>query len=291
MAQETLEQTQRRLGLSTAPVTNARTARQHAPLVVPAAPTLNPKGAARIFAVLAGIVVLCLVGYNVVQSIADSTVADDEWTNYPGTYFADSDDILAGMSLEAMQADADELVVELKDELDGYGFEWSTYTEASSYTSSNGYGGDSMLTSFSSDVAVGAVRIDDEDARADIIAIFERVMSTRPDTTVVFSNDEITDDDAEYFFGSSDRDAQAMWSAWSYGDDSNQLQADLDVFDATVPTGDEFGTNYWVPDETSDTLFVRIMVRGQDLLSEADRDEFTAALEAYEGQDKPPYRG
>ena len=60
MAQETLEQTQRRLGLSSAPVTNARTARQFSAQVVPTAGRSNGRGA-----VIAGVAVASILAVGI----------------------------------------------------------------------------------------------------------------------------------------------------------------------------------------------------------------------------------
>jgi hypothetical protein len=291
MAQETLEQTQRRLGLSTGPVTNARTARQFSAQVVPTQKPLNARGALRTWAVVGGVVALGILGFNVVQGLAEGGVVGDKWTTYPGSYFVSTDEVLDGPSLEESMADGDGVIEQLQAELAAYGFEWSVSSPGSSYLSSNGYGGDSMLYSYSSDILVGSTTRDDPQAREDIIAIFDTVMSSRPETTVVFSNDEIDGEDAVYFFGSENRDQQALWSAWTYTDAFNGLAVDIDVFDSTVPTEDDFGSTYWVEQDASGTLFVRLRTSASNLLSEDDRAAFIAAVEPYEDETKPDYRG
>lgn len=291
MAQETLEQTQRRLGLSSGPVTNARTARQFSAQVVPTQKPINARGALRTWAVVGGAVVLAIIGYNVVQILPEASVVSDEWTNYPGSYFVTTDEVLDGESLEQSMAEGDAVVDQLQAELAAYGFEWSVDTEGDSYHSGNGYGGDSMLYSYSSDVLVGSATVDDPQARESIIATFERVMSSRPDTTVVVSNDEIEGEDAVYFFGSEDRDEQALWAAWTYTESFSGLAVDIDVFDRSVATEDDFGSAYWVEEDATGTLFVRLRTSASYLLAEGDRDAFLAALEPYEDELKPEYRG
>ena len=291
MAQETLEQTQRRLGLSSAPVTNARTARQFSAQAVPTQKPINTRGALRTWAVVGGAVVLGIVGYNVVQALPEAGVVTDEWTDYPGSYFTTTDEVLNGDTLEQSMADGDAVVAQLQSELADYGFEWSVGTEGASYHSGNGYGGDSMLYSYASDILVGSATLNDPDAREDIIATFNRVMSARPDTTVVFSNDEIDGEDAVYFFGSENREQQALWSAWTYTESFTGLAVDIDVYDSTVPTEEDFGSTYWVEEDATGTLFIRLRTSASYLLSEGDRDSFIDAVAPYEDETKPEYRG
>jgi len=291
MAQETLEQTQRRLGLSSGPVTNARTTRQFSAKAVPTQRPINARGALRIWAVVAGVVLVGIVAYNVVQDLPEASVVSDEWTNYPGSYFTTTDEVLNGDSLEQSMADGGALIEQLQAELVDYGFTWSVDPSGASYPSSNGYGGDSMLYNYSSDIVVGSSTVHDPDARQQIIAIFDRVMAGRPDTTVVLSNDEIEGEDAVYFFGSEDRDQQAVWSAWTYTEAFNGLAVDIDVYDSTVPTQEDFGSGYWVDEDATGTLFIRLRTSASYLLSESDRDRFIAAVEPYEDETKPDYRG
>ena len=291
MAQETLEQTQRRLGLSSGPVTNARTARQFSAQAVPTAGRSGGRGAVVAGAVVAGILALGIVGYVVSQGVAEVVPVADEWTSYPGSYFVTTDEVLDGQSLEQAKAEGDALIGQLQAELAAFGFEWRVDTPGSTNPSSNGYGGDSMLHNFTSDTLVGTSSIDDPQAREKIIAIFSGVMSARPETTVVFSNDDVDGEDAVYFFGSEDRSQQAVWSAWTFTDAFNGLAVDIDVFDSTVPTDDGFGSTYWVGENPDGTLFVRLRAAASYLLAEGDRDSFVTALAPYEDETKPDYRG
>ena len=291
MAQETLEQTQRRLGLSAAPVTNARTARQFSAQAAPAQKPINGRGALRTWAVVGGLAVVGPVAYTVVQAVPESSVVSDEWTDYPGSYFVTTEEVLEGDSLEQSMADGAAVIEQLQAELADYGFEWKVDASGDSFSASNGYGGDSMLYNYTSDTVVGSTSVDDPGAREQIIAIFNAVLTSRPETTVVFSNDEIDGDDAVYFFGSEDRDEQALWSAWSYTDTFNGLAVDIDVYDSTVPTEEDFGSTYWVEEDATGTLFVRLRTSASYLLSESDRDRFIAAVEAYDDETKPDYRG
>lgn len=291
MAQETLEQTQRRLGLSSGPVTNARTARQFSAQAVPTQKPVTARGALRTWAVVGGAVVLGIVGYNVVQALPEAGIVGDAWTDYPGSYFTTTDEVLGGDSLEQTMADGNAVIEQLQAELTDYGFEWSVDPSGDSHHASNGYGGDSMLYNYTSDIVIGSSTVDDPDAREQIIAIFAQVMSARPETTVVFSNDEIDGDDAVYFFGSENREQQALWSAWTYTDAFNGLAVDIDVYDSTVPTEDDFGSAYWVAEDATSTLFIRLRTSASYLLSESDRDRFVAAVEPYEDETKPDYRG
>lgn len=291
MAQESLEQTQRRLGLSTAPVTNERTTRQYSPTPAPPTPPVNARGAFRIAVALAVVIAAIVVGVNVFESVAQQRAVDDQWAAYPGAYFIESDDVLASDSLEETRSKGEALITELQGELAAYGFEWSVEYEGDVSATSNGYGGDSMLYDYSGDTIIGESSVTDPAARENIIRIFGELLAARDGSTIVIDNDEVDGDDAVTQFGSADRDAQAAWSAWSYSEQFSSLQGDIGVFDATVPTDEQFGGDYWVPDEATGSLFVRLHVTAYYLLSEDDRAAFIAALEPFEGQVKPPYRG
>jgi hypothetical protein len=293
---ESLEETQRRLGLSTEPVTGTRVARQrmnrqYSPTPAPTVPPVNARGALRIAVAIGVIAAIGVVGYNVAQTLPQLGLASDAWTTYPGTYFEDSDYVLASDSLEATTEKGDALLAELQGQLAAYGFEWSVEYPSEAYRASNGYNGDSMLYNYSSETIIGAVQSDDPAARENIIRIFGEVMSMADSPNVVIDNDETDGDDAIERFGSDRRDAQALWSTWSYSEHFSGLQGDLSVFDATVPTAEQFDGDYWVPEDVAGTLVVRMQVSASYLLSEGDRAAFIAALEPYEGETKPEYRG
>ena len=292
MAQETLEQTQRRLGLSTAPVTHGRTMRQHSPMPTPSAPPpVNARGAFRIAVAIGVMAAIGVVGYTVFQTPPQTAIDDDQWTDYPGTYFETDEQVLANDSLETTQQNGDDLIAELQNELADYGFEWSTEYPSDAYHPDNGYHGQSMLYNYSSASLIGAAQVSDPEARQNIIRIFSELLSARGDSTIVIENDTAQGIDAQQRFGSELRDTQAIWSAWSQYEHLTELSGNISVFDATVPTADEFDGDYWVPDDATGTLFVRLSVGAYFLLSDDDREAFIAALQPYEGQTKPGYGG
>ena len=284
MAQESFEDTQRRLGLTPVAASPSEV-RVGGPT-----PTPSRSRAGRVVAIVAGLAVLGAGAFAASQFLPAAGIGSDEWTTYPGTWFEEDEHVLAANSLEATAAEGELLLAELTESLQPYGFEWTVFRDGEVSVADNGYNGDSMLKGYESATLVGAVQLDDPGARADIVEIFTAIMSG-PGSTIVVDNDSITDDDAEYFFGSSDREEQAEWTAWSYGEHFTDLAADLAVYDSTVATGSEFHPVYWLPEDSDGTLFVSISVYADYLLSESDRDAFIAALEPYEGKTRPDYRG
>lgn len=276
MRQETVDETQRRLGLSQEPVQPD--------------PQPSRSRGGRVVAAVAALLVLGAGAFAAFQFLPAAGIGSDEWTSYPGTWFEENEHVLGADSLEVTAVEGELLLAELTEALQPYGFEWTVFREGDVTAADNGYNGDSMLKEYNSDTVVGAVVLDDPEARAAIIEIFEAMMST-PGSTVVVDNDSITDDDAEYFFGSVDRDEQAQWTAWSYGEHFTDLSADIRVYDSSVATGSEFGPVYWLPADAEGTLFVSIEVYADYLLAEDDRAAFIAALEPYEGKTRPDYRG
>jgi hypothetical protein len=283
MAQETLEQTQRRLGLATT-VDGSTARRQRTPSPLPAAPRKKAGGAGVIgFLVVAGIV----AGGAVLAFTAVDGADGVNWEEYPGTSMTSEDEVLSAPTLEENAAEGDELLEQLKVELAAYGFEWTVLYPSSVAAVDNTYGGTSMLQNYDSDTVLGSAAVTSPGARAEIAAIFARVMGQDPENEIVLSNDQFDPEDSIYYFGSDDRDRQAMWSMWTYQYSFNSIEVDLDIFDATVPTDDEFYGAYWVPDGAEGQLFVQFHVTARDQLSLADRDAFIEALRPFEGKTAP----
>lgn len=283
MAQETLEQTQRRLGLATT-VDGSMTRRQRAPSPYPTAPRKNSGAGAVIgFLVIAGII----GGAAIFGFTAFSNADGVNWEEYPGTSMTTEEEVLSAPTLEENAAEGDELLERLTVELAPYGFEWTVLYPSSVESVDNTYGGTSLLQNYDSDTVFGAAAVTSPAARAEIALIFARVMGEDPDNEIVLSNDEYDAEDSIYYFGSDDRDVQAMWSMWTYQYAFNALEADLDVFDATVPTKDAFYGAYWVPEGAEGQLFVQFHVSARDQLSLADRDAYLEALKPFEGKTAP----
>src|SRR3954464_15191551 len=111
MAQETFEQTQRRLGLG------PDSASGRASTFPPTPPPVKRRFPARALAVVAGLAVLGVAGYTVSQALPAPGPVVDEWTAYPGSAFWSGDEILAQDSLEATRFESDALLAELMDAL------------------------------------------------------------------------------------------------------------------------------------------------------------------------------
>jgi hypothetical protein len=280
---ETLEETRRRLGLSSGPGTAPRVARQRRRAPIP-----TPGGLRR--AVAIGVIATAgLVALGEMNSSPRAAQSSVEWGDYPGTYFEDSDVVLANDSLEATAEKGDALLAELQRELSDYGFTWTTEYASQAYHPDNGYHGQSMLYNYESASIIGAAPATDPAARQNIIRIFDEVLSARGALSIWVENDTAEGIDAAQRFGSELRDSQALWSAWSPTEHFAQLQGYFSVFDATVPTAEEFAGDYWVPYDSTGTLFVRLSVGANYLLSDDDRASFAAALEPYAGQPKADY--
>lgn len=282
---ETLEETRKRLGLSTGPGTAPRAARQRRPVPVTAP-------ARRRLAIAIGVIAtIGAVTNAALNGLPPAELPSVEWGDYPGTNLEDSDLVLANDSLEVTREKGDALLAELQDELGDYGFTWTTEYPSQAYHPSNGYNGQSMLYNYESASIIGAAPVSDAAARQNIIRIFGEVFSARGDSTIEIENDTAEGIDAEQRLGSRLPETQAIWSAWSQADHFTVLQGGLSVFDASLPTAEEFDGNYWVPHDSTGTLFVRMSVGAYYLLSEDDREAFIAALQPFEGQTKADYGG
>ena len=289
MAQETLEQTQRRLAGGMAPSTPATS-----PVFdeLPRQPRRGSGGGTlRGIIVLAVLVAVGLAAFLVYLGLVQAGAVEDKWTSYPGSAFVPSEAVLAGDSLETMQERGERANAEVQDALAGYGLEWARVDEGLTAQGSNGYGGESMLYTFAGTSLIGTAQLSDPDARERITEIITEIMEDDPDVEIFLSNEQFTGNEAETRFGSADRDEQALWEVQASERGWVALTVSLSVYDASVPTGSDFSAPFWVPSDSTATLFVRVTTFAPHVLSESDRNAFIEALEPYEGQAKPLWRG
>lgn len=231
MSQESLDDTQRRLGLG-----------RHVKVPRPG------RAIAAVFVVVGILVVGALVAVNLFQTppSAPSAEADDD---------ACVDDFVND-SLESAQARADEVARELRSEFGNVGFRWTLVSPASVSVAADDYDDSWTLHDFEGDVYVGEV-LSRSDNFDQIFNSFDQVMSQH---------------------GWSSRAATgqgALWSAESDDMGATGLEFTVEAYyadpvDASAPS--------WVPDNPIGTFFVRVTASGDDLLTQADRDEVVSVL-------------
>lgn len=271
---ESLEETQRRLaGVGSMPDEPETTA-----------PT--PRGR---FGVLVGVAaVLALGGVGVAVALLVASPAPD-WTAYPGSDFRTVDEVLAADSLETIAAESDAFTEEYKNALtDEFGITWTERTPPAVNPDVNGYGGDSMLYSYSGGEWQGAVTMDDPAARERIYDLFEQLAYAHLATDVFTWNDYTSVGKVDQY-GAAEKADQVVWELIGSGSDTHPVRFTSVLYDRSLPADPTFGGTTWIRIEEGDTntFFVYLFAHSYALLAEADREAFIEAVEPYAGHTPP----
>ena len=251
-----------------------------------------------IIAIVIAVIVVVAIAVGVVNGISgtSSPFGGNAWSEYPGTQYDDPREILAAPSLEDVLERADSFTEEFKAKLrEEYSTLWQQEYEGDLSLTSNGYDGDSMLYDYYGPNWLGAAVVNDPDAREHIIDVFEELTIAYGGENFYIANDLYTEagdeESAISQFGSATRSKQALWSASSDVYDLAGLSMNIDVYDSTIPTDEDFTGDYYsrvIELEDGDaTLFVTLRLSAYTLLSEDDREEFTERIRQYDEDNKP----
>jgi hypothetical protein len=219
----------------------------------------------------------------------------DAWTDYPGSAYLDSADVLANPSMETVTSETETLIEDYKAQLTAaLGVEWSSTYDGRLEKASNGYDGDSMLYDYSSVEWQGVVVLDDPTARQTVTDIFATITDTYGAGDSWFSN-EIYDDDAEASkkqFGAATVDEQPMWTLYALDTIAPGSTLATRMLDTNLPRDPSFDGDYWfeLGDVPAGSFVVTISFTDYGLLSDADRDAFTTKLGEFDESAKPEGR-
>lgn len=226
---------------------------------------------------------------------AGSPVVEDEWTDYPGTAYSDSQDVLAAPSKEEAVATAEAISSQFRDALtEEFGLEWTQTWKDNLAPGGNGYGGESMLYDYTSGEWQGTAVVDDPDARERVIEIFTEVVQDNGGSTLLFSNEVYVSDPeaSREQFGAEEVDDQPLWTAFASDVLTGKGRASVKAFDTSMPIDDAFTGDVWFDLENveKDAFVVTIQLADYGLLSEDDVDAFTDRLQGYDEANKPEPR-
>ncbi|MGF3057393.1 hypothetical protein [Microbacterium sp. YY-01] len=209
------------------------------------------------------------------------------WEAYPGMKDVSRWEVLEQRSLEEARDWSEELMADVRERLSQeYGFTWTQIAEEDLRPERNGYGGESMLQQFTSvrwstnePVRGYDLKMDVLDTIADVIADhgLYRLYELNGDGL------SITPEMKEKLFGGTEPRNQPAWEAYAtdfpgpmrfYADIYDLSAGDSDIIrqqrtDAQARTG-----------EPAEAL--QLMVLGDPLLSDADRDEFERRMAEYQ---------
>lgn len=96
---------------------------------------------------------------------------------YPGIKDVPNDAVLAQPSLEEVQAEGDELLADIRARVtEEFGYTWVEAGDVDISPERNGYGGESMLSSYTSPTWTTAEPVQDNDRKREVLAVVERML-------------------------------------------------------------------------------------------------------------------
>lgn len=198
---------------------------------------------------------------------AEGNTVTVDWVDYPASAGMPANDVLILPSAEEVEARADQLIGEVQDTLEAeYGITgWTTQNEAGWYPQEgNGYGGESLLTTYNSASHEAEVKIPIEHWDAVIETVGE-----------IAERYEIADEASDTYF--------AEYPEWMRGGSFHRGTEFFDVFiqdDTLNPDHDA--------DERNDGLAMGVsLFYGITTISETDRAEFVRRATPFEGLKLP----
>lgn len=211
---------------------------------------------------------------------------DEYWAAYPGIKGQSESEILARISLEEARATADEVMAEVRRRLTAeFGFSWVEGAGESTRAERNGYGGESMLVSFSSTTWSTTQPLRDHELKLAAMQLIEEVIVEYGFYPLIPLNDPATGFDPAYlerFYGSADPRTQTDWE-WYSDDYPGPMRFYANITDLTHdPDGSRRAAREAVvagTDEPVEGLRLGFLV--PEVLSEADIDEFRTRMDDY----------
>ncbi|MGW8482533.1 hypothetical protein ACWGJP_05300 [Microbacterium sp. NPDC055903] len=207
---------------------------------------------------------------------------------YPGIKDVSNSTVLSQPSLEEVRATSEEALEAIKARLSSeFGYTWSPAGDEDLRPERNGYGGESMLVQYTSQVWGTNEPIQDYDRKLEVMAVIDDVIADYGMWGIVSLNDTSSGLDAgmiEKLYGSSDPRTQDSWEY--YSDDYPGPRRFYATIDDTShdETGEFLRSRQAQADRTGEPLEgLQILFIAPQLLSEEDREEFEQKLEEYPG--------
>lgn len=225
-----------------------------------------------------------------VRTAANGTYADSRseedrhWDSYPGIKGIDTDTVLSAPSLEATRARYDEMFKAVREELTKqFGFTWTSVPE-SIRPQRNGYGGESMLNYYISERWFTNEKVSGTEHKTEVLNAVNDVLD-KYGVGLYSLNDPSNGDTPDMLtrlYGSADIETQTLWEwgglDWDFG---GSVYADVTDL-ANDSTGDFKKSREAMHNLTGEPLEgLELFAVAEDLLSEADVDEFKERLKDY----------
>lgn len=205
---------------------------------------------------------------------------------YPGMRDVSNYDVLAQPSLEEVQAEGDALMADIRKRIsDRFGYTWVKAGDGDVSPERNGYGGESMLSKYTSPTWTTAEPIQDNDRKREVLAVAEEVLYEHGlyGFYVLNTADSgISEDMVAKLYGSADIEKQHTWE-WYSDAYPEPLRFYANVYDLSKDATGEFRVQREAQHaQTGEPLEgLQLMVFARQLLSDDDRAEFEKRLEDY----------
>lgn len=241
-------------------------------------------------ALLAVVTVGCSVSPTSTVTRDDGSTVTVSWADYPGSADNDTEAVLAAPHQDEVEPLVDALFVEIQDVLDsGFELAWSTTGDEGWYpTIGNGYGGESMLTTYNSQ----SLETDSvPGSAADWQVIVDRISEVTErhglgpitldhDAVSPSEDPEVWRSDFTDRFGTDDPDEFWMWNGSALGDSQWLWVTIIDVDrDPTGKAAEEYD---------GDTGRMIGLFYGATTIQDGQRDAFMRSLQPFDGLEKPP---
>lgn len=208
------------------------------------------------------------------------------WEAYPGIKDKDSSTFLRQQSLEELHALADETMADVRTQLTAdYGLQWVKSADAQERPERNGYGGESMLVRFTSDVWATTKPVTGYAHKLEVMQTVETVIEQHGWRSMVAFNDPGSGVDPAMIskmYGGATPETQVDWEWFSDDEpDPGWFYADLTDL-ANDTTGEYRKSREQTAQRTGEPLEgLQLAIVGRYMLSESKVDDFQKALTKY----------
>lgn len=229
---------------------------------------------------------LIAVRTSAVGSYTQATSESDRfWQSYPGIKGVDPASVLAQPSLEEVRAKANTVLADMRAALTSrYGTTWFSTPELVK-PERNGYGGESMLQSLTSEAWFSNEPVQQVSTKYAVMDVLDQVAADHGLSELRSINDPsygLSADTLTKMFGSDDPDTQVQWEWYAYDWDSGAIYY-IDLIDLSRDSSGEFtkARDAMHAQTGEPREGIQLLVYASQLLSDADEDAFRDAISKY----------
>lgn len=255
-------------------------------------------GASGIGAALVVILAVALVvvpisgGPRVVSSMPPASPASPAWSSFPGDGLLSDERLGDPASFEAVQPRLESFVADYRARTAAaFGLSWEPRDDVTPApaVAPNGYGGDSMLVDSGTRLWSGTVAAGDPTLRQRLLDDLRAAIGGRGSISLL--NQDLagteTDADARQDFGGPTVETQPFWSITVQGALGPATFVDVTIYDPTAPPDPAFASASSYQRFPPGAAVVQVRASALDLLHDADRPDYLAALSRFDLAGRP----